>query len=276
MLSLGGWGGCETCSYVFSQDDFRREFAASVNEISGYFHTDGLDLDWEYPVVSGYPGHAHAIDDREAFTKLLQEIRNTCGANFELSFAAGGFTSYIDSSIEWKEVVKYTDFINIMSYDLVHGFSKESGHHTPLYSTASQIESTDHAVSLLIQKGVPAEKLVIGSAFYGRVFKVDEHHPAGLYQPCVFQYTFQFKNAEKELSALNGYERYYDDTAKASYAVNKSSNLIATFDDEKSVVAKTRYAINRRLGGIMFWQLCDDKVKGGLLNAIYQTISSDK
>ena len=276
MLSLGGWGGCETCSDVFSKDDARSAFAQSVNQITRYFHTDGLDLDWEYPVVSGYPSHTHTIGDKEAFTKLLAVIRNTCGIDFELSFAAGGFTSYIDSSIEWKEVIKYIDFINIMSYDLVHGFSKVSGHHTPLYSTGSQSESTDHAVNLLLQKGVPAEKLVIGSAFYGRVFKVDEQCKVGLYQPCVFQNTFQYKNAVQVLSELNGYERFYDDTAQASYAFNKSKNLMATFDDEKSVVNKTRYAMNRHLGGIMFWQLCDDKIKDGLLNLIYQTSRSDK
>jgi chitinase len=31
---------------------------------------------------------------------------------------------------------------------------------------------------------------------------------------------------------------------------------------------KTKYAIDQGLGGIMFWQLCDDKPTGGLLEVI--------
>ena len=44
--------------------------------------------------------------------------------------------------------------------------------------------------------------------------------------------------------------------------------LLATYDDEQSVGLKTRYALNKNLGGIMFWQLYDDKFARGLLDAI--------
>jgi chitinase len=49
LLSLGGWGGCEFCSPVFSTDKGRKDFARSVKEVNDYFKTDGIDLDWEYP-----------------------------------------------------------------------------------------------------------------------------------------------------------------------------------------------------------------------------------
>ena len=111
----------------------RQEFAQSVKEVTTYFGTDGIDLDWEYPSIAGFPGHTFKPEDRENFTALLKEIRAVNGEDFEISFAAGGFTDYIQSAVDWTEVVKYTDFINIMTYDLVHGFSTVSGHHTPLY-----------------------------------------------------------------------------------------------------------------------------------------------
>src|SRR5690242_1144260 len=44
MLSLGGWGGCKTCSDVFGTEQGRREFAQSVKELTAYFKTDGIDL----------------------------------------------------------------------------------------------------------------------------------------------------------------------------------------------------------------------------------------
>src|SRR5690349_16560338 len=57
ILSLGGWGGCKTCSDVFSTRKGIQEFAQSVLELNRSFHTDGIDLDWEYPAIAGYPGH---------------------------------------------------------------------------------------------------------------------------------------------------------------------------------------------------------------------------
>ncbi|MBL7766418.1 MAG: glycoside hydrolase family 18 protein [Chitinophagaceae bacterium] len=270
MLSLGGWGGCQNCSDVFHTEKGRKEFAASVKEISNYFKTDGLDLDWEYPVVSGFPGHTRRPEDKDNFTALLKEIRRVNKAPFEISFAAGGYTAYIDSAIDWKNILPYTNFINIMSYDLVHGFSKTSGHHTPLYSTPQQIESTDHAVQMLLKAGVPANKLVIGAAFYGRFFKIDDGHTTGLYQACHFSHGFSHKNMYDSLSEKNGFIRYWDDIAQAPYAINESRKLLATYDDDQSVRLKTQYALQQKLGGIMFWQLYDDSFQDGLLNAIYQ------
>jgi len=270
MLSLGGWGGCKTCSDVFSTAPGRKEFVQSVKDVSAYFKTDGIDLDWEYPAIQGFPGHEFKTEDKKNFTALLLELREINGPSFEISFAAGGFTAYIDSSVEWKEVTKYVSFINIMSYDLVHGYSTTSGHHTPLYSTPQQTESTDHAVQMLLKAGVPREKLVIGAAFYGRFFKIDEGDKVDLYMPCHFSHGFSYKYSVDSLSEKNGFEKKWDDIAKAPYAMNQERRLLATYDDEKSIALKTKYAVENKLGGIMFWQLYDDKLHSGLLETIYR------
>jgi len=267
MLSLGGWGGCETCSDVFNSPEGRIEFVKSVNELTSYFKTDGIDLDWEYPAIRGYPGHVFREADRDNFTELVKELKTTSKPGFEISFAAGGFTSYIDSSINWKVITKYVDFINIMSYDLVHGYSTTSGHHTPLYSTPQQVESTDHAVKLLLDRGVAANKLVIGAAFYGRYFLIDKGVTAGLYKPCKFSHAFSSKFSIDSLER-NGFVAYWDSIASAPYAINSSRQLLATYDDKKSVTLKTKYVIDKKLGGIMFWQLMDDKFQDGLLHVI--------
>lgn len=270
MLSLGGWGGCQNCSDVFNTEIGRKEFAQSVKEISSYFDTDGIDLDWEYPVVKGFPGHTYRKEDRDNFTALLKELRAVNGDSFEISFASGGFTNYIDSSIDWKSVVQYTNFINIMSYDLVHGYSTTSGHHTPLYSTPEQIESTRHAVQMMLKAGVPANQLVIGAAFYGRFFQIEEGNPVELYQLCKFTHAFSSKYSSDSLSAQNGFRILWDSVAQAPYAINDQRRLIATYDDERSIALKTKYAVDNKLGGIMFWQLYDDKFHNGLLDVMWK------
>src|SRR5215216_2671767 len=123
ILSLGGWGGCETCSDVFSTKQGRSEFSVSVKQLNDYFKTDGLDLDWEYPTVVGYPGHKYQPADKENFTELVKELRKTLGKTYEICFAAGGYNEYLDNAVDWKKVMKEVDHVNLMTYDLVNGYS---------------------------------------------------------------------------------------------------------------------------------------------------------
>jgi chitinase len=124
MLALGGWGGCQTCSEVFSTPQGRSEFATSAKELLAKYNADGLDLDWEYPAIEGYPEHAYSPEDKPNFTLLVQEFRKTCGDRYELSFAAGGFMEFLKNSVEWEKVMPLVDRVNLMTYDLVNGYSK--------------------------------------------------------------------------------------------------------------------------------------------------------
>lgn len=270
ILSLGGWGGCTTCSPVFSTDQGRIEFARSVKELCETYNTDGIDIDWEYPAIEGYPGHAYTPEDRHNFTLLMQSLRQVLGDDLEISFAAGGFSKYLEQSVEWKAVIPFVDRVNLMTYDLTNGYSIVTGHQTPLYSTPEQIESADHAVTYLDSIGVPRNKLVIGAAFYARIFDVDMDAGNGLYQPGKFDKSVSFKQFNAKVLERQGYRYYWDDTAQAPYLYNPVKRKIYTYDDARSVTAKTKYAITRGLDGIMFWQLADDKSDHGLLDAIYK------
>jgi len=268
ILSLGGWGGCKDCSTVFSTREGREAFAVSVKELNDYFGTDGIDLDWEYPAIAGFPGHVYDPSDKPAFTDLVVQLRKQLGSKNEISFAAGGFNKFIDSSIEWKKVMRVADRVNLMSYDLVHGASTVSGHHTPLYSTPQQQESTDNGVKRLIAAGVPASKIVIGAAFYGRLFEVTDTSRNGLYQPAHFYHGFPYRSFADTINTANGFTIYWDKTAQAPYAFNPQRKLLATYDDVTSMKLKTQYAQKHKLSGIMFWQLGEDAFSNGLLQAI--------
>lgn len=271
ILSLGGWGGCETCSPVFLTREGRNEFAKSVKEANDYFGTDGIDLDWEYPAIEGHPGHPFSPEDKPAFTQLVKQLRKKLGKKNEISFAAGGFTSFIDSSVEWKKVMKIVDRVNLMSYDLVNGYTTKSGHHTPLYSTPEQKESTDHGVQMMLAAGVPAGKIVVGAAFYARIYEVNDTLNNGLYRGGRFFQGLSYNRQADTLTVANGYTQYWDSTASAPYSFNAQRRLMASYDNIRSVQLKTEYAIKHKLNGIMFWQLAEDTFKDGLLNAIDAT-----
>src|SRR5260221_9749422 len=188
LVSLGGWVGCETCSDACFTSEGRKEFAGSVKELTIYFKTDGIDLDWEYPAIrldndiDKEPVHKTAPEDYNNFTDLVQQLRKILGKPDIITFAAGGFNTYLQKSVDWEKVMKEVDYVNLMSYDLINGYATETGHHTALYSTPKQRESTDNAVRYLLKTGVDPKKIIIGAAFYARVWGNVPPTDHGLYQ----------------------------------------------------------------------------------------------
>ncbi len=274
LLSLGGWGGCETCSDVFSSKKNRKIFARSVKELNAFFGTDGIDLDWEYPAIEGYPGHAFKKEDRENFTALIGALRKKLGKEKEISFAAGGFKKFIDEAIEWNKVMPLVDRVNLMTYDLVSGFSAVTGHHTPLYSSPGQPESADNAIRQLTALGIPMEKLVIGAAFYGRVWQDVPDTSNGLYQRGKFRTSIAIRDFPVQFPQNRGFVYHWDDQVQAPYIYNATEKIFVTYDDQRSLELRTKYMLDKGLNGIMFWQLTHDPYRGGLLEAIFNTVQA--
>lgn len=269
MFALGGWGGCETCSPVFADADNRRAFAQSVAQTLETVGGDGIDLDWEYPAIEGHPGHPYSAGDRENFTALVRELRRALGGDALISFAAGGFDEFLQNSVDWQQVMPLVNNVNLMSYDLVNGFSTVTGHHSPLYSTDAQKQSTDNAVRYLLAQGVPSQKIVIGAAFYSRVWDGVVGADNGRYQSGEHIAGLPFRELTQTYDEDGGYQLFWDESAQAPYAYSADKKRYATFDNRRSVTLKTRYAKLRNLGGIMFWQLPGDSDKRGLVDAIY-------
>lgn len=271
IVSMGGWGGCKSCPDVFSTDSGRQAFAQSTKELLDNFNADGIDLDWEYPALENVPGYAYYPTDKDNFTALIRLLRKTLGKKKEISFAAGGFTDYLRTSIDWKEVAPLVNYINLMSYDLINGYATQTGHHTALYSRPEQVESTDHAIRWLDSAGVPLRKVSIGMAFYARVFAGVDSVNNGLYRPCHFWRGVSYKDQAREFSTDSGYVYHWDNVAQAPYMYNARQQTFASFDDSVSIRVKTEYAIRKGIGGVMFWQMTEDRFTGGLLDVIDNT-----
>ena len=268
MVSVGGWGGCAPCSGIFDTAERRNTFVKTAVQLLKDYNIDGLDLDWEYPAIEGYPGHQYLPQDKNNFTSLVKELRAQMGNELLLSFAAGGFTQYLEQSIAWDAVTPSVDFINLMTYDLVGGYSKVTGHHTALADYMPGQESTTKCVDWLLNKKLPANKFIIGAAFYARVWQnvADTNH--GLYQSGDFLQGVSYKNFDNFFTDSMGFRNYWDKKAKAPYQYSASKNLFATFDDPQSISEKTKFVKRKKLGGVMFWELSDDKFSDGLVDAI--------
>ncbi|MGE5356013.1 MAG: glycoside hydrolase family 18 protein [Deltaproteobacteria bacterium] len=273
LVSLGGWGGCESCPLVFSSSKGRSEFSNSVKKILKKFKADGIDLDWEYPSLPSVIGHPFFPGDKYNFTLLIKNLRKNLGYKYEISFAAGGFEEFMQNSIEWEKVMPLVNYVNLMNYDIVNGNSKTTGHHTPLYGNKTQNTSTHYTVEYLRDLGIKKEKIIIGAAFYGRIFSNVDSLNNGIYRPGKFLEYINFKDFEKKINPENGYDFFYDPISLASWAYNRELKYFATFDDKRSITEKSRYVIEKQLGGIMFWSLNGDVWSDGLLDVIHQALN---
>jgi chitinase len=265
MVSVGGWSGCSFCSDLFADSTHRKNFAKTTVALFKQYSIDGLDIDWEYPAIEGYPGHKFGAADKNNFTELIKALRLEMGNNYLLSFAAGGFVRYLQQSIDWDAVIPLVDFVNLMTYDLVGGYATATGHHTPLFSDRDEDESAGKCVNWLLDKKVTANKLIIGAAFYARVWEnvPDTNH--GLYQAGTFKRGVAYYDFTNYFSDTSGFHYYWDKRSKAPYQYNAAQHLFATFDDEQSVKEKCKFIRKKKLGGIMFWELAQDMKQGGLL-----------
>ncbi len=268
MVSIGGWGGCAPCSDLFASADHRNNFAKTTVALFKQYDIDGLDLDWEYPAIEGYPGHTFTSADKSNFTELIKALRKEMGNNYLLSFAAGGFTKYLEQSIDWDAVMPLVDFVNLMTYDLVNGYSTVTGHHTPLADYRSGQESTQRCVNWLLGNQTDPGKLIIGAAFYARIWKDVDRINHGLYQQGKYLQDLAYKNFDSYYNKHAGFKSFWDDSAKASWKYNPIEKLFSTFDDERSINEKTTFIRNKKLGGIMFWELTLDRPSDGLIGVI--------
>jgi chitinase len=131
MIACGGWMGCAGFSDMAFDDDLRKGFVESTIDFVNHYDLDGVDMDWEYPGLPG-AGNMHRKEDTKNFTSLMRELReglDATGKKHTLTFASAGWDRYYDF-IETNEVMKYADYMNVMTYDLTTAAVPYTAHHT--------------------------------------------------------------------------------------------------------------------------------------------------
>ena len=134
--------------------------------------------------------------------------------------------------------------------------------------------SVERIVEFCIDNGVSPQQIVIGAAFYGRAWKGVPPDNNGLYQANGGSYIgwSAYHQIRREFESNGNYKRYWDPIAEAPYLYSATDSVFISYDDTVSVRLKTNYAIKKKLGGIMFWELGNDtKDEDSLLKSIYDS-----
>ena len=318
--SIGGWTLSDPF-FDFTTKANRDTFVASVKKfLNTWKFYDGVDIDWEFPGGGGAaPDLGDPVNDGPAYIALMAELRAMLdeleaenGRTYELTSAIGVGHDKIED-VNYGDAIQYMDYIFAMTYDFYGGWNNVLGHQTALncgnFMRPGQCDgsgvdengepytgpayTTDNGIQLLLEQGVPANKLVVGTAMYGRGWegvlpsslsdpsdpmtgvgngKLKGSSAQGVWEDGVIDYKgIKANMLGANNQGINGFEYGYDEMAEAPYVWNRTSGQLITFDDDRSVKAKGAYVRSLGLAGLFSWEI--DADNGDILNAMHEGLA---
>ena len=318
--SIGGWTLSDPF-FDFTTKANRDTFVASVKKfLNTWKFYDGVDIDWEFPGGGGAaPDLGDPVNDGPAYIALMAELRVMLdeleaenGRSYELTSAIGVGHDKIED-VDYGDAIQYMDYIFAMTYDFYGGWNNVLGHQTALncgnFMRPGQCDGSgldengepytgpaytaDNGIQLLLEQGVPANKLVVGTAMYGRGWegvlplslsdpsdpmtgvgngKLKGSSAQGVWEDGVIDYKgIKANMLGANNQGINGFEYGYDEMAEAPYVWNRTSGQLITFDDDRSVKAKGAYVRSLGLAGLFSWEI--DADNGDILNAMHEGLA---
>lgn len=208
----------------------------------------------------------------------LDALSKKTARHYELSTAVG--VGAKAAQIDWPAVSPYLTNMFAMTYDFLGGWGTQTGHLTNLHATDRSWwgMGADVFINQMIELGIPSEKLVIGAAFYGRGWQGTQDYEGGLPTADLVSEQgasfgtgengyFMFWDLMKNYRAAQGYQYGYDQESQAPYLWNAEKKVFISYEDERSVRAKAKWAKSAKLGGIFTWELSGDP-SGELIKAM--------
>jgi len=289
LVSLGGWNWSRGFASA-ARPENRAAFVAScidayikgnlpafdaaggTGAAAGVF--DGFDIDWEYPAACGVV--CGGSEDTDNFTALLAEFRRQLDAirpGLVLSAAVGAGIDKIRVTRP-DQYHPYVDYINVMGYDFHGSWEAKTNFHSALFNASADPSSGDaryynvnDAMQAFLDRGVPAAKLNLGMASYGRGWSSVATTNHGLYQggntasgslePGIESY--------RVLKTL-GWPQYVDSESHARWIY--TAGTFWSFDDPATIADKMAYAKVQGLGGAFLWDTSGDDASGALVAAM--------
>jgi chitinase len=279
LLAIGGWTeSSEKYSIMAWNAERREEFADRVERFLVEFGFDGLDFDWEYPTQRG-----GIPEDRENFTLLIKLLRERMELRNRLITVAVGAGSYLfNVAYDPKGLCEHANLLFIMGYDL--HYPDITSVQAPLRRELNESltrDTLEATVNYFISNGCPAEKIVLGLPSYGRTYTLANPSSSGLGAPV---YGTGNPGPYTQESGFLGYNEICQDIYSSTWRVTFLENNVAKvavngnqwigYDDPETITKKTQYAMDKKLGGVMFWSVDTDDFYGICHDAAYPLLTA--
>uniref|UniRef100_A0A1I7UCG1 Glyco_18 domain-containing protein n=1 Tax=Caenorhabditis tropicalis TaxID=1561998 RepID=A0A1I7UCG1_9PELO len=278
MISIGGAGQSKHFSSVLSDSRKRQSFIDSISSFLEIHKIDGVDIFWIWPEEKD-------SDNIAIFAKELRlELTDRAESEerkkpYIISFAYPRLVSHMESMTCLDEIMKYADFINVISYDYFGPeWWPETGPSAPLYSgpKGKDFGNVDSTMRYLACHSKRPSQINMGLQIVGRFWEnvkgpIDESDEMWRISEPVNGKTqggtFSWRGSEE-----GGFDKtvaVWHNESKSSYIWNPKQGTFISFESERSLMEKMKYVRANNFGGVFLWAIgTDDDDDDTLLNEI--------
>ncbi|KAG0309930.1 hypothetical protein BGZ98_000018 [Dissophora globulifera] len=314
LMTIGGWTGSQTFSTISADASLRKTFINNAmvfvrnNTLPDYATTpdgwnmDGIDIDWEYPGRAGAICNVYTPQDAGNYLTLLKELRAQMDLEFpnQHKFLTAAVRVQPFDGTDGKPMAdvsayaQYFDWISIMAYDIMGSWSSTTGPNAPFKNgpaPAADQFSVVQAIDSWTAAKFPVNKLVVGTAFYGRsvitTVDMNAQNPVTMYvnktnvtpkggpadrndpnfycnEGAVYSGMWKWKEIRGAILTSSpttpaaGWTRYWDDATQTPWLFRASDKTFISYDDVQSMTIKVNYAKQKGVKGVMLWDMSYD------------------
>ncbi|KAJ1325255.1 chitinase [Microdochium nivale] len=269
IIAIGGWTHNDpgplqkVFSNMVSTQETRSRFIKNLMSFLRQNAFDGVDFDWEYPGADDRGGVPEDGVNFTQFLKELEEENNRQPKKYIVSFTVPTSFWYL-RHFDLK-AIDYTDFVNVMSYDLHGVWDRDNPIGSYIYGHTNLTEMS-LAFDLFWRNDVPANKLNMGLGFYGRAFQLADpscNKPGCLFKggatkgACSGESGILSYREIQEIIKTHKIEPVHDKEAGVKY-ITWNSDQWVSFDDQDTFKQKKDLASKLGLGGYLIWAVDQD------------------
>ncbi|XP_064455902.1 endochitinase-like isoform X2 [Ornithodoros turicata] len=293
MLSIGGWSSqSNLIARIASNSEARRKFVDNVLDKLQQFGFDGIDIFWQFP---GFKERGGGPEDKQNFVHLVKDFRQAMeqkNRTHLLLTAAVPLSPFIlDNGYDIYQLIGYLDWMNAISYELRWKWLGQTDVHSPIFPRSIDPQelqelNVKYGMRDLFDRGALKRKVMLGIAFYGRVYKLLYTNDTGLHAPIdtkneprpgpavnsteIYSYAEICRLIEKE-----GWTRKFDSEGKCPYAY--FGDEWVGYEDKESIQYKMDLMRDEGYAGVMVMSINMDDFRGdcGERNVLLETINNN-
>ena len=195
---------------------------------------------------------------------ILKKIREVLPARYLLTLSLSSSEFPTTDYLTLDDLLNLVDFVSLTSFD----YSASPGPFAPIASKSSQ-RNVEHTSKSYYCQTKQWEKINMGVAFYGRSWK-------NVLEPVhQMNETWTSENLDgdsvqwrKILKKLIFSAAEWDEETKISFIWNADAQEYISFENEKSLLEKMKYAVEKNVGGVAIWMLDFDDDRDTLQKTI--------
>ncbi|MDQ2995082.1 MAG: glycoside hydrolase family 18 protein [Pseudomonadota bacterium] len=270
VVAVGGAGHDKAWENAFVHPE---KFIASLKTLVTVYKIDWLDIDYE--PIGGVPEY-----NISRFIELIHKIRLAL-PSLTLSYPIPANFHSVENfgKANWQKLSADLNYISIMGYDM-HGSFDGAHPYTALHSALVDAKENDYSIENTLRElnnaGVANSKIILGMPMYGRAVGgvvakgINQLFTKGVRGDLDQKYCRTHLRSSKRCDGTIQYKTLVDQNYTAIpvildkrlvgvYAYDAKKNIFVSYDNPASAAAKTRYALDKQLAGVMFWALRFDK-----------------